>query len=75
MKIVYPHAHTFAEVEVTNLFTFSYGDKECTAMKIANVNDETGAKYNAVDMADGLLLRFGDNDPVCFLEGSFVVKR
>lgn len=75
MKIVYPHAHTFAEVEVTNLFTFSYGDKECTAMKIANVNDETGAKYNAVDMADGLLLRFGDNYPVCLLEGSYVVKR
>lgn len=75
MKIVYPHAHTFAEVEVTNLFTFCYGDKECTAMKIANVNDETGAKYNAVDMADGLLLRFGDNDPVCLLEGSYVVKR
>lgn len=75
MKIVYPHAHTFAEVEVTNLFTFCYGGKECTAMKIANVNDETGTKYNAVDMADGLLLRFGDNDPVCFLEGSYVVKR
>lgn len=75
MKIVYPHAHTFAEVGVTNLFTFCYGDKECTAMKIANVNDETGTKYNAVDMADGLLLRFGDNDPVCFLEGSYVVKR
>lgn len=75
MKIVYPHAHTFAEVEVTNLFTFCYGDKECTAMKIANVKDEIGAKYNAVDMADGLLLRFGDNDPVCFLEGSYVVKR
>lgn len=75
MKIVYPHAHTFAEVEVTNLFTFCYGDEEYTAMKIANVNDETGTKYNAVDMADGLLLRFGDNDPVCFLEGSYVVKR
>ena len=70
MKIVYPHAHTFAEVEVTNLFTFCYGDKECTAMKI---NGESG--YNAVDMANGLLLKFGDNDPVCFLEGSFVVKR
>lgn len=75
MKIVYSHAHTFAEVEVTNLFTFSYGEKECTAMKIANVNGESGAKYNAVDMANGLLLRFGDNDPVCFLDGSFVVKR
>ena len=75
MKIVYPHAHTFAEVEVTNLFTFSCGDKECTAMKIANVNGESGAKYNAVDMANGLLLKFGDNDPVCFLDGSFVVKR
>ena len=75
MKIVYSYAHTFAEVEVTNLFTFSYGEKECTAMKIANVNGESGAKYNAVDMANGLLLRFGDNDPVCFLDGSFVVKR
>lgn len=75
MKIVYPAAHTFAEVEVTNLFTFYYGDKECTAMRIADVNGASGAKYNAVDMADGLLLRFGDNDPVCFLEGSFVVKR
>ena len=70
MKIVYPVSHTFAEVEVTNLFTFSYGDKEYTAMKI---NGERG--YNAVDMANGLLLRFGYNDPVCFLEGSFVVKR
>lgn len=75
MKIVYPAAHTFAEVEVTNLFTFSYGDKECTAMKIADVNGASGAKYNAVDMEDGLLLRFGDNDPVRFLDGSFVVKR
>ena len=75
MKIVYSVAHTFAEVDLTNLFTFSYGEKECTAMKIANVNGESGAKYNAVDMANGLLLRFGNNDPVCFLEGSFVVKR
>ena len=75
MKIVYPAAHTFAEVGVTNLFTFFDDDKECTAMKIANVNGESGAKYNAVDMANGLLLKFGDNDPVCFLDGSFVVKR
>ena len=75
MKIVYTHAHTFAEVGVTNLFTFFDDDKECTAMKIANVNGESGAKYNAVDMANGLLLRFGDNDPVCFLDGSYVVKR
>ena len=75
MKIVYPVVHTFAEVEVTNLFTFSYGDKECTAMKIADVNGASGAKYNAVDIADGLLLRFDDDNPVCFLEGSFVVKR
>lgn len=44
-------------------------------MKIANVNGASGAKYNAVDMADGLLLRFDDDNPVCFLEGSFVVKR
>lgn len=74
MKFVYP-VHTFAEVEVTNLFTFFDDDKECNAMKIANVNGASGAKYNAVDMADGLLLRFDDDDPVCFLEGSFVVKR
>lgn len=74
MKFVYP-VHTFAEVEVTNLFTFFDDDNECTAMKIENVNCESGEKYNAVDMADGLLLRFDDDDPVCFLEGSFVVKR
>ena len=69
MKFIYP-VHTFAEVEVTNLFTFLDDDKERTAMKI---NGERG--YNAVDIANGLLLRFGDNDPVCFLEGSYVVKR
>lgn len=74
MKFIYP-VHTFAEVGVTNLFTFFDDDKECTAMKIANVNGASGAKYNAVDMENGLLLRFGDNDPVCFLDGSFVVKR
>lgn len=74
MKFIYP-VHTFAEVEVTNLFTFFDDDKECTAMKIANVNGASGAKYNAVDMEDGLLLRFDDDSPVCFLEGSFVVKR
>ena len=74
MKFIYP-VHTFAEVGVTNLFTFFDDDKECTAMKIANVNGASGGKYNAVDMANGLLLKFGDNDPVCFLDGSFVVKR
>ena len=74
MKFIYP-VHTFAEVGVTNLFTFFDDDKECTAMKIANVNGASGAKYNAVDMADGLLLRFDDDNPVCFLEGSFVAKR
>lgn len=74
MKFIYP-VHTFAEVGVTNLFTFWDDDKECIAMKIANVNGASGAKYNAVDMADGLLLRFDDDNPVCFLEGSFVVKR
>ena len=74
MKFIYP-VHTFAEVGVTNLFAFFDDDKECTAMKIANVNGASGAKYNAVDMADGLLLRFDDDDPVCFLEGSYVVKR
>jgi hypothetical protein len=75
MRIAYPVAHTFAEVGVTDLFTFWDDDKECTAMKIAKVNGASGAKYNAVDMADGLLLRFDDDDPVCFLEGSYVVKR
>ena len=74
MKFIYP-VHTFAEVGVTNLFTFFDDDKECTATQIANVNGASGAKYNAVDMADGLLLRFDDDNPVCFLEGSFVVKR
>lgn len=75
MKIEYPIAHTFAGVEVTNLFTFYDNGEEYTAMKIASVKDASGARYNAVDMTDGMLLTFDDDDPVHFLEGSYVVKR
>ena len=64
----------FSQLARSRVFMYDNGTANVVAMKIKpSTKGET--VYNAVDMADGLLLRFGDNDPVCFLEGSFVVKR
>lgn len=74
MKIQFPKAHTFNEVNNGELFTYEFGDKTYNCLKTESIFNRDDVEFNAVNVVTGEHIWVDEYEYVTILNGRYVVE-